>query len=90
MIKSFLFQNMYRHQRLTRVRDQAAEIIRNLFPQFLKVPELMPEEWAAAAVKIGSDEARRARLVCDYIAGMTDRYAVAEHRRLFDEAPELR
>lgn len=90
LIKSFLFQNMYRHQRLTRVRDQAAEIIHNLFPQFLKVPDLMPEEWSAAAVKIGGDEARRARLVCDYIAGMTDRYAVAEHRRLFDEAPELR
>jgi dGTPase len=90
LIKSFLYQNMYRHQRLTRIRDQAAEVIRNLFPQFFKVPELMPEEWAEAAIKIGSDEARRARLVCDYIAGMTDRFAVAEHRRLFDEAPDLR
>lgn len=90
LIKSFLFQNMYRHQRLISIREQAAEIIRNLFPQFFKVPELMPEEWAAAAVRIGSDEAKRARLVCDYIAGMTDRYAVAEHRRLFDEAPDLR
>ncbi|WP_036257351.1 deoxyguanosinetriphosphate triphosphohydrolase [Methylocapsa aurea] len=90
LIKSFLFQNMYRHQRLARVREQAAEIIYNLFPQFFKVPELMPEEWAAAALKAGTDEARRARLVCDYIAGMTDRYAVAEHRRLFDEAPDLR
>jgi len=90
LIKSFLFQNMYRHQRLTRVRDQAAEIIRNLFPRFFESPELMPEEWAEAGVRIGSDEARRARLVCDYIAGMTDRYAVAEHHRLFDEAPDLR
>ena len=90
LIKSFLLQNMYRHQRLTRIRDQAAEVIHNLFPQFLKTPELMPTEWAEAAKRIGADETRRARLVCDYIAGMTDRYAVAEHQRLFDEAPDLR
>ncbi len=89
MIKSFLFQHMYRHQRLTRVRDQAGEVIGNLFPRFFEAPDLMPQEWAAAARKIGADEARRARLVCDYIAGMTDRYAIAEHRRLFDKAPDL-
>ncbi|MEJ0094281.1 MAG: deoxyguanosinetriphosphate triphosphohydrolase [Methylocella sp.] len=89
-IKDFLFQNMYRHPRLIRIRDQAAEIIYNLFPQFLEAPELMPGEWAAAAVRIGADEGRRARLVCDYIAGMTDRYAIAEHWRLFDAAPDLR
>ncbi|WP_026606277.1 deoxyguanosinetriphosphate triphosphohydrolase [Methylocapsa acidiphila] len=90
MIKSFLYKNMYRHHRLTRIRDQAAEVIRNLFPRFFETPHLMPEEWAEAAARIGPEEARRARLVCDYIAGMTDRYAVAEHRRLFDQAPDLR
>ncbi len=89
-IKAFLFQNLYRHPHLIRIRDQAAEIIHNLFPQFLKAPELMPGEWAEAAARIGANEGRRARLVCDYIAGMTDRYAVAEHRRLFDAAPDLR
>ncbi len=89
MIKSFLFQHMYRHQRLTRMRDQAGEVIGNLFPRFFEDPEMMPQDWAAAAKKIGADEARRARLVCDYIAGMTDRYAIAEHRRLFDKAPDL-
>jgi dGTPase len=89
-IKEFLFQNLYRHPHLIRIRDQAAEIIHNLFPQFLKTPRLMPVEWAEAAVRIGGDEGRRARLVCDYIAGMTDRYAVAEHLRLFDVAPDLR
>jgi dGTPase len=52
----------------------------------------MPGEWAAAAARIGGEpnaETRGARLVCDYIAGMTDRYALAEHRRLFGGAPPL-
>jgi dGTPase len=89
MIKSFLFQNMYRHQRLTRIRDQAGEVISNLFTRFFEAPELLPQDWAVSAQRIGVDEARRARLICDYIAGMTDRYAIAEHRRLFDKAPDL-
>jgi dGTPase len=89
MIKSFLFQNLYRHPRLTRVRTQAGEVIQNLFPRFFEAPDLMPDEWAAAAARAGADEMKRARIVCDYIAGMTDRYAVAEHQRLFDSAPDL-
>lgn len=89
LIKSFLFENLYRHKRLTRIRDQAAEVIRNLFPRFFEAPDLMPHEWAMAAERAGADEAKRARLVCDYIAGMTDRYALAEHRRLFGSAPDM-
>lgn len=89
-IKRFLFQNLYRHQRLVSSREQAVPIVRNLFPRFLANPNLMPPEWAEAAAKIGPDEVRRARLVCDYIAGMTDRYAVAEHDRLFDGEADLR
>jgi dGTPase len=89
MIKSFLFQNLYRHPRLTRVRTHAGEVIQNLFPRFFEEPDLMPDEWAAATARAGADEMKRARIVCDYIAGMTDRYAVAEHRRLFDSAPDL-
>lgn len=89
-IKTFLFDRLYHHPRLIRVRDQAALIIRNLFPHFMKSPQSMPAEWAAACEKIGADEGRRARLVCDYIAGMTDRYAVSEHRRIFGDAPDLR
>jgi dGTPase len=80
---------MYRHQRLVRIREQAGLIVRDLVFRFFKVPELMPAEWAEAAAKAGTGETRQARVVCDYIAGMTDRYAVAEHRRLFDETPEL-
>ena len=90
-IKRFLFANMYRHPRIARIRVEAAGVIRDLFQAFLESPGLMPIEWAEAAGKLGArDEARLARLVCDYIAGMTDRYALAEHARLFDVTPELR
>ena len=89
-IKQFLFPRMYRHPRIMRIRGDAAEVIRNLFPRFFAEPDLMPPEWAEAVRRNAGQEARRARLVCDYIAGMTDRYALAEHRRLFDAAPELR
>ena len=88
-ISVFLFENMYRHERLIRIRDRAGLIIRDLFPRLLMAPDLMPAEWARAAAKT-TDETRRARLVCDYIAGMTDLYAIAEHQRLFDKTPELR
>jgi dGTPase len=88
-IRSFLLKHMYRHKRLVRIRDQAGLIVRDLFSRFFTGPDLMPAEWSEAAARAGTSEARRARVVCDYIAGMTDRYAVAEHRRLFDETPEL-
>jgi dGTPase len=80
---------MYRHNRLVRIREQAGLIVRDLFSRFFRAPDLMPAEWAEVAANAGATEARRARVVCDYIAGMTDRYAAAEHRRLFDETPEL-
>jgi dGTPase len=89
-ISVFLFENMYRHERLVRIRDRAGLIIRDLFARFMMAPDLMPAEWARSAAKAGDDKARRARLVCDYIAGMTDLYAIAEHRRLFDKTPQLR
>jgi dGTPase len=90
IIKSFLIKNMYRHQKLTDIRVAAGEVILNLFPRFFEDPGLLPEEWSNAVRRAGADEGRRARLICDYIAGMTDRYALAEHKRLFDRAPELR
>jgi dGTPase len=91
LIKDFLFHNMYRHPHIARIRVEAAAVISNLFPAFLENPNLMPAEWAEAAGRLDArDASRLARLVCDYIAGMTDRYALAEHERLFDAAPELR
>ena len=89
-IKGFLYPHMYRHPRVMKVRVQAAEVVRRLTRAFLAEPALMPGEWALAAQAARGDEMRVARLICDYIAGMTDRFALAEHRRLFGEAPELR
>jgi dGTPase len=91
-IKVFLFSRIYRQRDMMRVREGAAAIVRELFLYFMAHPEAMPPEWQAqtqAAASAG-DLSRQARLVCDYIAGMTDRYALAEHHRYFDATPELR
>ncbi len=90
-MKRFLFQHMYRHPHINRIRVLAADVVGDLFAALFEQPERMPEEWGQAAARIPTqDEARRARLVCDYIAGMTDRYALAEHARFFDVTPDLR
>jgi dGTPase len=84
-VKAFLLARMYRHPSVQRVRDQADAIVRRLFEKYLTDPSTMPSNWAA---KAGQGE--RARAVADYIAGMTDRFAIHEHARLFDGSPELR
>jgi dGTPase len=91
-IKRFLFANVYRHRDVERVRRNADQIVRRLYAAFFAKPSKMPPEWAALAeVEAAKEgEAGKAGIVADYIAGMTDRYAVSEHRRLFDEAPDLR
>ncbi len=91
-IKAFLFRRMYRQRDMMRVRDDAATIVRDLFRLFRANPDLMSSEWSAASGSAAGADAdhRRARLVCDYIAGMTDRYAIAAHRGHFDATPELR
>jgi dGTPase len=87
-IKQFLFANMYRHPEVKRVREKADLVVRRLFAAFSGNPAAMPEEWAIGAA--GASDGDRARLAADYIAGMTDRFAISEHRRLFDDAPDLR
>ncbi|PSC02765.1 deoxyguanosinetriphosphate triphosphohydrolase [Alsobacter soli] len=87
-IKGFLFPNMYRAPSVVAVRTQADQVVRDLFGRFFADPALMPGEWHEGLD--AADEARRARRVADYIAGMTDGYALTEHRRLFDATPELR
>ncbi len=84
-VKAFLFANMYRHPKVMAVREQACEAIAWLFPAYLEKLELMPAEWAAQAMASGEEE-RAARVVADYIAGMTDRYALNEYRRLSGRA----
>ncbi len=81
----FLQQNMYRHFKMYRARSQAKRIVKSLFDIFFSEPEILPPEWRARYEGAGDkpDEARLARVVCDYIAGMTDRYAIREYRRLF-------
>ncbi|WP_395664703.1 deoxyguanosinetriphosphate triphosphohydrolase [Methylocella sp.] len=88
-IKRFLMKSLYRSPPLMRDRERAGVIVAGLFEHFFARSEALPPEWAKAAAAAGADAARRARVVCDYIAGMTDRYATIEHGRIFDEAPNL-
>jgi len=81
-LKEFLFANMYRHTRVNRMTSKAKRIVRDLFDLLLAEPHLLPEEWS-----VGIDapkSLKTARRVADYIAGMTDKFALDEHARLFD------
>ncbi|MFZ5483952.1 MAG: deoxyguanosinetriphosphate triphosphohydrolase [Pseudomonadota bacterium] len=77
-LKRFLFQNLYRHYKVVRMSEKARRLIRDLFTAFTEQPKLLPPEYQDRAA------ADLPRAVCDYIAGMTDRYAILEHRRIFD------
>jgi dGTPase len=87
-IKAFLETRMYRHARVMRVMDEAAGVLRDLFARYSAHPRDLPAEWSEGLD--GLAEAARARRIADFIAGMTDRFALAEHARLFDSTPELR
>lgn len=76
-LKHFLRKHLYQHENVKKMSAQAERIIRELFDKFLSDINLMPEEFQAAA------KVDKARAVADYIAGMTDRFAIKEHRRLF-------
>lgn len=87
-IKRFLFANVYREDGVMRVMKDAERVLADLFRYFFDHPDDLPPEW-----KIGLDGCeteKLARRVADYVAGMTDRFALQEHRRLFDVTPELR
>jgi dGTPase len=86
-IKDFLNPRMYRHARVMHVMNQAAGVVRDLFARYSANSADLPPEWQEGLT--GADEAAHVRLIADFIAGMTDRYALAEHRRLFDTTPEL-
>ena len=87
-IKAFLKLRMYRHTRVMRVMGDAEQILHDLFARYQKVSADLPVEWAQPAD--GEDEAGRARRIGNFIAGMTDRFALTEHQRLFDSTPDLR
>ncbi|MCJ2128852.1 deoxyguanosinetriphosphate triphosphohydrolase [Methylobacterium sp. E-045] len=86
-IKRFLYARMYRHPSVLAVRAKADIIVADLFDAFSTNPASMPEEWQAGLE--GAGEGRIARRVADYIAGMTDTYAVLAHKRLFATTPDL-
>jgi dGTPase len=88
VIKVFLKERMYRHERIQRVMNEAARVVRELFARYSTHPGDLPPEWGEGLVHVGEHD--RARHIADFIAGMTDRYALAEHAQLFDSTPELR
>lgn len=87
-LKHYLRDHVYRHYRVLRMTNKAHHVIRSMFDSFFARPELLPDEHYQAAKDMESEsgETGRARAVADYIAGMTDRYAIVEHERLFDPA----
>ena len=80
-LRRHLFANMYRHYKVNRMMSQASRVMGELFDLYLRDPGVLPNDVQAGMS--GAGTAGSARHVCDYIAGMTDRFAVEEHRRLF-------
>jgi len=81
-LREFLYKRMYRHYKVNRMTSKARRIVTDLFRLFVEEPELLPTDWQERLVD--DSAGRRARLVADYIAGMTDSFALNEHHRLFD------
>jgi dGTPase len=87
-IKSFLKLRMYRHPRVMRVMGEAEHILFDLFARYQQMPGDLPSEWLPQGDR--DSETERARRIGNFIAGMTDRFALTEHQRLFDLTPDLR
>jgi dGTPase len=81
-LKAFLFERMYRHYLVNRMGSKAKRVVTDLFNLYIAEPECLPTEWANRAGEANSEET--ARVVADFIAGMTDRFAFREHGKLFD------
>jgi dGTPase len=82
VIRAFFFKHMYRHWKVRRMRRKAAIIVTEMFDIFFADPGMLPDDWQKWATK--GDEGQRARVIADYIAGMTDRFALDEHKKLVD------
>lgn len=79
VLKDFLYTNLYRHHRVIRMQTKAEQILERLFTAYIQEPNMLPR-----AFKDQIDQRGLHRTVCDYIAGMTDRYAIEEYKKLFD------
>jgi dGTPase len=81
-IKKFLLENMYRHYKLNRMTSKGRRVVKDLFSLLVDEPGCLPSEWQK---KVGSsDKSATAQIVADFVGGMTDRFALDEHRKLFD------
>jgi len=87
-LRGFLFARVYRHPRVMRIMGDAEDAVVELFQCYVSDKDALPPEWSDQAP--AHDAQAYARHVADFIAGQTDRYALAEHRRLFDATPDLR
>jgi dGTPase len=82
IIREFLFHRMYRAPEVVEVRAQVTQVIRDLFPLFMDRTDLLPKQWRKDVLEVEGDTVALARIVSDYISGMTDRFALQEHARL--------
>lgn len=91
-LRAFLLKRMYKHYTVNRIRIKVEKIIPDLFNVFMKHYKLLPDHWQIRVEEAGGliDNVAQARIVCDYIAGMTDRYAIREHEKIFDLYWDLR
>src|SRR5262249_19084572 len=87
-IKGFLYPRMYHHDRVVGVMADAEHVVCDLFTRYTATSADLPPEWGDGIAR--ADETTRARRIADYIAGMTDRYALIEHAKYFKTTPELR
>jgi dGTPase len=88
-IRRFLFTRMYRAPAVMKIRAEVTGVVEELFPLFLEQPDLMPQDWSNSIAVAGTDRTMLARIVADYIAGMTDRFALQEHHRLIGGTPRV-
>ena len=85
-LKAFLFHNMYRHYKVNRMASKAHRVVTDMFGLLMAEPNCLPAQWQRTGNDQPGqiDDTRQARLIADYIAGMTDRFAMIEYARLFD------
>ncbi|MDR0252494.1 MAG: deoxyguanosinetriphosphate triphosphohydrolase [Brucellaceae bacterium] len=86
-LKKFLYQNLYFNAQVVPIRKNADQVVKDLFDRYMADPDAMPADWRAGIA--GNETSAFARQIADFLAGMTDNYAVREHRRLFDHTPDL-
>jgi dGTPase len=88
ILQNFLSQRVYRHERVTEIMERAQRVVRDLFDAYMNDAQLLPADWRDDQPT--DDQSHHARQVCDFLSGMTDRFALDQHKRLFDLDPLFR